>query len=212
MSVPNHSPAPEDDAPVSGFRRYPVVMLVLALNAIIYLVLVVTEGDFTISAETMLGFGALVPREWISGEYWRLISYGFLHFSLMHIAANSICLIAWGVPLEGWLGARRIALLYLASILLGGLGSFLLQSEPTVAAGASGGVSGLLGALFALYLLRIVRLPASFFVINIGLNIAVPFLVPGIDWQAHLFGFAGGALVLLLILKLGMPREPSAAA
>jgi membrane associated rhomboid family serine protease len=208
MSVPGTPPAPEDDTPVSGFGRYPVVFGILALNALAYLLLVITDGDLTISADTMLGFGALVPEQWIDGQYWRLLSYGFLHFSLMHIAANSVCLIAWGIPLEGWLGARRIALLYLASILLGGLGSFWLQNGPAVTAGASGGVSGLLGALFALFLLRLVRLPPSFFAINIGLNLAVPFLVPGIDWQAHLFGFIGGAAVLLLILKLGMPREP----
>lgn len=208
MSVPDSPPVPEDDAPVSGFGRYPVVFAILAVNALAYFLLVITEWDFTISADTMLGFGALVPLPWIDGQYWRLLSYGFLHFSLMHIAANSVCLIAWGIPLEGWLGARRIALLYLASIVIGGLGSFLLQSVPTVAAGASGGVSGLLGALFALFLLRLVRLPLSFFIINIGLNLAVPVLVPGIDWQAHLFGFIGGAAVLLLILKLGMPREP----
>ncbi|MCA0405721.1 MAG: rhomboid family intramembrane serine protease [Proteobacteria bacterium] len=207
MSVPP-IPAQEDDAPVYGFSRYPVVFIVLALNALAYALLVITDGDFTISADTMLSFGALVPREAIEGEYWRLLSYGFLHFSPMHIAANSICLIAWGVPLEGWLGARRMALLYLASIVIAGIGSFLMQTGPTVTAGASGGVSGLLGALFVLYLMRIVRLPASFFLINIGLNIAVPFMVPGIDWQAHLSGFVGGALIMLVLLRLNVPREP----
>lgn len=207
MSVPG-VPAPEDDVPVYGFSRYPVVFIVLALNALAYALLVITDGDFSISADTMLSFGALVPSEAIEGEYWRLLTYGFLHFSVMHIVANSVCLIAWGVPLEGWLGARRMALLYLASIVIAGIGSFLMQTGPTVTAGASGGVSGLLGGLFVLYLVRIVALPTSFFVINIGLNLAVPFMVPGIDWQAHLSGFVGGAVIMLVLLRFNVPREP----
>lgn len=207
MSVPR-IPGADEDVEVSGFGRYPVVFLVLALNVVAYVVLVLSEGDFTISPDTMLAFGALVPLAHLDGEYWRLFSYGFLHFSPMHIIANGICLIAWGVPLEGWLGARRMALLYLASIIIAGAGSCLLQSGPTVTAGASGGVSGLLGALFVLYALRLVTLPASFFLINIGLNIGVALLVPGIDWQAHLFGFLGGGVVMLLLIRLGVPREP----
>ncbi len=205
---PRHGPVPDEDAPLRGFGLYPVVFIVLTLNLAAYLLMALSEADFTISADAALAFGALVPRETLGGQYWRLISYGFLHFSPMHIAANSICLIAWGVPLEGWLGARRMALLYLASILIAGGGSCLLQSGPTVTAGASGGVSGLLGALFVLFLLRMITLPASFFVINIGLNLAVPFLVPGIDWQAHLSGFLGGAAVMLALLGLRVPRAP----
>ncbi len=178
----------------------PVTGVVLALNTLIFLALAVREGDIDISARTMIDYGGLIPAERIGAQYWRLVSYGFLHFSLMHLVVNAICLIAWGVPLERLFGSLRLALLYLGSVVIAGAGSILLHQQPFVSAGASGGVSGLLGALFLLFLLRRIEMPAAFFVINIGLNIAIALFAPGIDWQAHLAGFLGGmALVMLLM-------------
>ncbi|MFY8115558.1 MAG: rhomboid family intramembrane serine protease [Rhabdaerophilum sp.] len=171
----------------------------LAANALVYLGLVVAEGGLDMSTRTIAAWGGLVPLEWLDGQYWRMLTAGFLHFGLMHLVANAICLIAWGVPLERGLGPSRMVILFLGSILAGSIGSLFLHSEPFISAGASGGASGLLGALFAFWLLRDIALPASFFAINIGLNIAVTIFVPGIDWQAHLGGFAGGAILALIL-------------
>ena len=33
----------------------------------------------------------------------------------------------------------------------------------------------------------------------IAINLAIPFLIPGIDWKAHLGGLVGGAIAVLLI-------------
>jgi membrane associated rhomboid family serine protease len=33
----------------------------------------------------------------------------------------------------------------------------------------------------------------------IAVNLAIPFLIPGIDWKAHLGGLIGGCLATLLI-------------
>jgi membrane associated rhomboid family serine protease len=33
----------------------------------------------------------------------------------------------------------------------------------------------------------------------IALNLAIPFLIPGIDWKAHLGGLIGGALATLVV-------------
>ena len=33
----------------------------------------------------------------------------------------------------------------------------------------------------------------------IAINLVIPFLIPGIDWKAHLGGLVGGALAVLLI-------------
>jgi membrane associated rhomboid family serine protease len=171
----------------------------LAVNALVYVGLVAVEGGLDMSARTVAAWGGLVPMEWLNDQYWRLLTAGFLHFSLMHLIANSICLLAWGVPLERGLGPIRMAILFLGSILAGSVGSLMLHSEPFISAGASGGASGLLGALFAFWRLRDIQLPASFFAINIGLNIAVTMFVPGIDWQAHLGGFVGGVVLALLL-------------
>ena len=57
----------------------------------------------------------------------------------------------------------------------------------------------MLGALFCLWILGKVELTASFFIINIGLNIALSLSARGIDWGAHLGGFTAGLLACALI-------------
>jgi membrane associated rhomboid family serine protease len=187
------------DNPAEPRGMPPATGLFLAANAILYIALAVAEGGLDISTKLIAQWGGLVPVEWLHGQYWRLITAGFLHFSLMHVLANGICLLAWGVPLERGLGPWRMATLFLGSILAGSLGSLWLHDDVFISSGASGGASGLLGALFAYWLTKRVWLPTSFFAINIGLNIAVALFVPGIDWQAHLGGFVGGALLALAL-------------
>lgn len=192
--------APRGMPPATGFF--------LVANGLVYAVLAITNGGLDISARSIAVAGGLLPLEWLGDEYWRLLAYGFLHFGLLHLTVNSICLLAWGVPLERAMGSLRLALLYLGSILLAGIGSIAMHQAPFVSAGASGGVSGLLGALFVLWVTKRAGLPASFFAINIGLNIAIALFAPGIDWQAHLAGFVGGAgLVLLMILVVRLERR-----
>lgn len=174
----------------------------LAIIVVVYVLLAFSSGDLDITPEVILTWGGIVPLKWLDGQYWRLLAAGFLHFSLMHIMANTICLLAWGVPLERLMGSLRLLILLLGSIITGSLASVLMHQEVFVGAGASGGTSGLLGALFLLWALRVITIPASFFAINIGLNVAITLFVPGIDWQAHLGGFLGGAaLAGLMVLR-----------
>ena len=185
----------------------PATGLCLGANILAFVALAATQGGLDMSPRLIVEFGGLVPLQWLDGQYWRLLSYGFLHFSLMHIAVNAICLLAWGVPLERMMGSARLAFLYLGSVIIAGAGSILMRTGPFVSAGASGGVSGLLGALFLLYLMRKIAMPGSFFAINIGLNIAVALFTPGIDWQAHLTGFIGGMVLVGLMIVASKLRR-----
>lgn len=180
----------------------PATGVFLAVIVVVYALLAFYGGDLDINPELILTWGGIVPLKWLGDEYWRLLAAGFLHFSPMHIMANAICLLAWGVPLERLMGSLRLAILLLGSIITGSIASVLMHQEVFVGAGASGGTSGLLGALFLLWALRVIPIPASFFAVNIGLNVAITLFVPGIDWQAHLGGFLGGAaLAGLMVLR-----------
>ncbi len=184
---------PPRNPPIPGF------WLLLIANVAIYAALVMADGDTDISARTIAIWGGLVPQPFMAEEPWRYLTAGFLHFSLVHIITNMICLLAWGVPLERGLGTSRFVVMFLASILGGSFLSVAMHDAPFIGAGASGGVSGLLGALMGLWFLKRIGVPASFFVINIGLNIAVALFAPNVDWQAHLGGFLTG-MVLALVL------------
>lgn len=182
-------------------RPTPGVWFIMAVNALAFMGLAALQGGFNMSPRLVADWGGILPVQWMEGEPWRYLTAGFLHFSPLHIAANMLCLLAWGVPLERLFGTWRFVVLFLGSIIVGSIGSVMMHAGPFVGAGASGGVSGLLGALLMLRVMRFVAIPPSFFLINFGLNIAVALLAPGVDWQAHLFGFLGGlALTALMLL------------
>src|SRR5690606_26389164 len=79
------------------------------------------------------------------GEWYRLVSSGFLHFGILHLAFNMLLLYQLGNMLEREAGRVRFGLLYAAS-LLGGSAGALLLSPDRLSGGASGAVFGLFGA------------------------------------------------------------------
>lgn len=171
------------------------IAAILIAIAVAYAVTAFLGQSLAISGRLLVLAGGLVPLQWLDGAFWRFLSYGFLHGNLMHLLANATCLLAWGIPLERLLGAWRFMLLYLGAIVAGGLASVFTRDDVFVLIGASGGTSGLLGALFALRLLGRSGLPASFFAINIGLNIGLTLLLPDIDWRSHVGGVIAGAVI-----------------
>lgn len=80
-----------------------------------------------------------------SHQYWRLVTYGFLHVSIIHIGFNMFLLYILGQMLEPVIGHVRFGIIYFVALLGGACGALILSSDvPTV--GASGAVFGLMGA------------------------------------------------------------------
>ena len=80
----------------------------------------ITEGQFDLGlAEPLLD----------RGEWYRLVTSGFLHFGIIHIAFNMLLLYQLGQLLEPAIGRIRFALLYFAALLGGSAGALLLQPE-----------------------------------------------------------------------------------
>ena len=126
----------------------------------------------------------------------------FLHFGFRHVAANTVPFVFLG----GLVGLRRIGDLLLVSaaiIVIGGFALWLFGPAHSVHAGASGLIFGYVGFL----LLRgyFERSPVAILVaIVVGVVYAgaLPGMFPGqpgISWQGHLFGFAGGVLAARLL-------------
>jgi membrane associated rhomboid family serine protease len=135
------------------------------------------------------------------GEYWRLLTAGFLHVGLFHLATNMLSLWILGSMLEPAFGRWRFGLIYLVSLLCGSFGA-LLMSPDTVTVGASGAIFGLLGAAAVLARNRGFSLMESGLGIWIGLNLLITFTVPNISIGGHLGGLVGGALCALALLEL----------
>jgi membrane associated rhomboid family serine protease len=85
----------------------------------------------------------------------------------------------------------------LTSLITGSLASYLFNPLNTYAVGASGMIFGLFGALAVAGKRMGANLKEASTLIAV--NLAIPFLIPGIDWKAHLGGLIGGSLATLAI-------------
>jgi membrane associated rhomboid family serine protease len=135
------------------------------------------------------------------GEYWRLLTAGFLHVGLFHLATNMLSLWILGSMIEPAFGRWRFGLIYLVSLLCGSFGA-LLMSPDNVTVGASGAIFGLLGAAAVLARNRGFSLMESGLGIWIGLNLLITFTVPNISIGGHVGGLVGGGLCALALLDL----------
>ena len=143
-----------------------------------------------------------------TGEWYRLISAGFLHAGLTHLLFNSMALYTLGTPFEMIYGRIRYSLLLLVSLICGSLASITFNAENQPSVGASGAIFGLFGALLVMRKALGADLRSTLTLL--GINAVIAIVVPGIDWRAHLGGLAGGALVALIyrVIPQRGPRNP----
>ena len=171
----------------------------------------------------MYGLQQIIPNEWVvrhgniwwpyvqHGEYYRIISYGFLHMQNdpMHLVWNMINLFIYGVSLERMMGRWKFLLVYLGSIVFGAFGVYVLASDTSVV-GASGGLFGLMGSFLTLLIVRKQKDTARVFVMITAPNIIYSILTPSnISHACHAGGFVGGVLLTLLFVPFVKKPEPS---
>lgn len=140
----------------------------------------------------------------VDGGWWQMVTNGFAHVEIMHIALNCLAIWVLGPAIEAALGRARFLALYFVSLLFGSV-TVLWFSAPYVSTlGASGAVFGLLAAM--LLLVWKVGGDIKGLAMVIAVNVFITISVPNISWQGHLGGFLGGAAVTALIIFA--PRGP----
>lgn len=184
-----------------GFFEQPhaATYFLIALNVAVFAMTALRAGVAVPGGRDLWQAGAIYPLTLTRAEYWRLVAYGFLHATPLHLLTNMLCLGLWGGHLERRVGATYFIVIYAVALVAGGLVSIAAHHGPFLSVGASGAVSGVLGALFCLWILGKIELSASFFIFNIGLNIALSLSTRGIDWGAHLGGFTAGLLACAVV-------------
>jgi membrane associated rhomboid family serine protease len=197
-----------------GFAQTPATYVLIALNVIVYLIQIATGsgGLFTDGlSQFMIDFGLFGPFI-AEGEWYRLITSGFLHASIIHIGFNMFLLLILGRLLEPALGTPRFLALYFASLLAGSFGALVVEPN-ALTIGASGAVFGLAGAVFIIARGRGMDAIASEIGFLILFNLVLGFVVPRISVGGHIGGLVGGALCALVIVAgergmLGRSRLP----
>lgn len=134
------------------------------------------------------------------GEWYRIISSGFLHFSLLHVGMNMLLLWQLGHLLEPALGRTKFALLYFAALIGGSTGALLL-SPTAFSGGASGAVFGLMAAAAVALQQRGINPMQTGIGATLILNLLITFTIPGISVGGHLGGAIVGAAVGYVMLE-----------
>jgi membrane associated rhomboid family serine protease len=188
-------------AGATGFRQSPATYVLIGLNAIAYLIEVAAGSgglDSGTGGKIVLDFGLYGPFV-AEGEWYRLITSGFLHASLIHIGFNMFLLYLLGRLLEPALGTPRFLTLYFASLLAGSFGALILEPN-ALTVGASGAVFGLAGAVFVIARGRGMDAIASQIGFLIVFNVVFSFVAPRISVGGHLGGLIGGVICALAVV------------
>jgi membrane associated rhomboid family serine protease len=178
----------------------PATYALIALNVVAYLAEVAGGGGglSPSSSSVVFDFGLYGPFV-AEGEWYRLLTSGFLHASIIHIGFNMFALFFLGRLLEPGIGTARFVALYFASLFAGSFGAILLSPD-SLTIGASGAVFGIFGATFVIARSRGVDALASSIGVILLLNLAITFGNPEISIGGHLGGLAGGVLCALVIV------------
>ncbi len=139
------------------------------------------------------------------GEWYRLITAGFLHAGFTHLLFNSLALYTLGTPFEAFYGRGRYLFLLFVSLIAGSYISITFNADNQVSVGASGAIFGLFGALLVVGK----RLGAEMrsILTLLAINAVIAIATPNIVLRAHLGGLAGGALIATLY-RLIPTRKP----
>ena len=192
----------------------PVTYAIIGINVAVFLVMAfldaktfsgnVTEAHVKLGLnKDLMEFGAynpFSPQEVLGPHEWyRLVTSGFIHFGVFHVAMNMLLLFQLGQLLERAVGGVRFTLLYFAGLLAGSLG-VLVVGGAGITGGASGAVFGLMaGAAVGLH-----RRGVNVFNTGIGttllLNLVLTFTIRGISIGGHVGGAIAGAICGWLML------------
>jgi rhomboid protease GluP len=154
-------------------------------------------------AAGLLSLGALPDTGQLHGEYWRLLTFGFLHANLLHLLLNTALIWLTGPVVERRAGTAWFVVVFLSASVVSGA-CILAKHMRSPAAGTTVGASGGLFALLAVALILLFRPPSQgsplrwALIVTLVVGLLYSFL-PGVSMVGHISGLVVGAILALLI-------------
>lgn len=197
-------------APVYTTRTLPVAQpyvtyALMAVNVAVFVLDLAAGGTISNGQGRVWEQGVLFAPAIVAGEWWRLVTSGFLHYGIIHLGMNMFVLWRIGPQIEKLLGHVQYLALYIASMVAGALGALILSPDG-LTAGASGAVFGLLGAAAAFQISNKINLWQSGLGGLIAINLAIS-LIPGVSLGGHLGGIVAGGAVGWMMFELERRRQ-----
>lgn len=222
--------APPAHEPVS---RAPWPPLVLAGVLLLVFVVQALNGEAARCAagdpQAACARYAFAPRDLDLGRWRGVFTALFMHGGWAHVGFNSVFAVAFGAPVARLFGLDLRGVVAFGAFFLlcgafGNLGYAALHPHGVVPViGASGAVAGFMGAASRLMDRRhgglaplrsrtVVGMAAGWLVVNLIAGVAgvdIGFGAGGqpVAWEAHLFGYGAGLLLLAPTVRL-LRREP----
>jgi rhomboid protease GluP len=183
-------------------REFPATTFLVAINLGVFSGMLMGGGLGSIMGfhgDLLVRWGGNFGPLTLSGDYWRLVTAGFVHGGLIHFALNMWCLWSLGQLSERLFGSS----VTLAVYLLTGVGGALLSvgwNPERLSVGASGAVFGIAGAILSGIKFGKVTVGSAqkrqifsslimFVIFNLSFG-----MLPGIDNMCHLGGLITGVL------------------
>lgn len=173
-------------------------------------------------------FGGIAFPGGVAAGIWTFVTYGLIHGDWVHLAMNSLWMLAFGSVVARRMGTTRFLVFNVACAAAGAaVMLWVLWGRPVPMIGASAAVSGqIAAALRLMYGGGSIYAPASiidalkdrnalvFLAVWVGINLFVGLgavslgdMAGEIAWQAHLGGFAAGFLLFGVLDRLGRPER-----
>ncbi len=216
MPLDNQEPAELKETPNSQpevIQRATPVTPVFSIILIVCIVLVwicqvlfVPQESVVFGGQNSVIIAGFDKQFFLEGQYWRILTGAALHGGIIHLAFNAYALYVLGKLVEFLSNRSHLAIVFLLSVIGGGLMSLAFLPE-TPSIGASGGIIGFLGYLTA-YGFKRRKLLSNAFLKNMLFNIGFIavmgiFIIPNIDNFGHL----GGLLVGLVYGFIQVPGD-----
>src|SRR5919201_2815847 len=178
----------------------PATIALIAINAIVFVAELAAGGMGGIDGGgSLIRDAGLRGPDIANGDWWRVITGGFLHAGFLHLLLNMYVLWVAGSILEPGIGTPRFLGIYFVSLIAGALGALIVDPN-TLTVGPSGAIFGLMAAVVVIARGRGGEQPASQFGLFIVLNLVLTFSISGISVGGHIGGLIGGFVAAGLVL------------
>lgn len=182
-------------------KKYFFTPLLVIVNILAYIVTAVVLEKLTLTNHSGIAFekaylslGFSSRPVVLRGEYWRLLSSMFLHFSILHVFFNMVFLVYIGSLIECKMGKWNFLMAYLTTGIIASTVS-VIWHDNEITAGASGAIFGLFGILLALLSTDFYEKSArKALLISTAIVVAYN-IIPigrGVDHAAHFGGLISG--------------------
>jgi membrane associated rhomboid family serine protease len=180
--------------------KMPATYALIGINVIVFLIELAGGGSGSLSGGgSVIHDAGLRGPDIANGDWWRVITGGFLHAGFLHLLLNMYVLYVAGRILEPGIGTPRFLGIYFVSLIAGSLGALIVDPN-TVTVGASGAIFGLMAAVIVVARGRGVDELAQQFGLFVVLNLVLTFSISGISVGGHIGGLIGGLVAAMLVI------------